>query len=146
MISVSTEISDRRVGEIRGWVLYDGTCQFCRSWVLRLQPILAPRGFTFLALQTPWVREHFRLPEEQLLSEMRLLLPTGEVYDGADAIVALARYVWWARLFALAAVLPGVRPLLRAAYRYVARHRTCSSHACSSEFRVPPTNEGGLTP
>ena len=122
---------DRQAGEVCGWILYDGTCEFCRSWVRRLSPVLKPRGFIFLPLQTPWVREHLHLPEEQLLSEMRLLLPRGEVYGGSDAIVALAKYVWWARPAAMVAVVPGVRLLLRAAYRFVATRRYCLNGACA---------------
>lgn len=130
MISVSTEMNDGTT-PTRGRVLFDGECPFCRSWVRRLEPILGPRGFAFVPLQTPWVREYFHLPEDQLLSEMQVLLRTGQTYGGADAIIALAKYVWWAWPFALVSQLPGVRHALRAAYRHVAARRYCAAGACS---------------
>lgn len=131
MISVFTEMNDKSQVDVRGWVFFDGTCEFCRFWVRRLRPILTPRGFIFVPLQTPWVREHFHLPEEQLLSEIRLLLPTGEAYGGAEAVVALAKFVWWARPLVLIAYIPGMRSLLRAAYRFVASRRYCINGACA---------------
>jgi predicted DCC family thiol-disulfide oxidoreductase YuxK len=149
MISVSTEMNDERPRPSRGWVLFDGDCRFCRSWVRRIEPILAPRGFVFVPLQTPWVRSHFHLPEDQLLGEMRVLLRTDESSGGADAIIVLAKYVWWAwPLVALAAV-PGVRPILRGAYRHIASRRYCISGVCSPnqspDNRVRPTKEGGIS-
>lgn len=142
MISVFTEMSDASQKPDCGWVLFDGECPFCRSWVRRVQPILAPRGFAFIPLQTPWVRAHFDLPEEQLLSEMRVLLRTGETYGGAGAIVVLAKYVWWAWPLVGLAYVPGMRRLLGAAYRHVATRRYCLNGACTtSSPRVEPKNE-----
>jgi lipase maturation factor 1 len=149
MISVVTEMTDATTMPSQGWVLFDGDCQFCRRWVTRMEPILAPRGFVFLPLQTPWVRAFFHFPENQLLGEMRVLLRNGETYGGADAIIALARYVWWAWPLVALAQVPGVRRAIRAAYRRVAARRLCLSGACSvgrdTNLPVPPTGEGGLT-
>lgn len=148
MISVSTEITDATPTPSRGWVLFDGDCQFCRRWVNRMEPILAQRGFIFLPLQTPWVRAFFHFPEDQLLGEMRVLLRNGETHGGADAIVALAKYVWWGWPLVALAQVPGVRRALRAAYRRVAARRQCLGGACSvgrdRNLPMPPTSEGGL--
>jgi lipase maturation factor 1 len=148
MISVSTEITDAASEPSRGWVLFDGDCTFCRRWVNRMEPILAPRGFVFLPLQTPWVRAFFHFPENQLLGEMRVLLRNDETYSGADAIIALAKHVWWAWPLVALAQIPGVRRALRAAYRRVAARRHCLSGACSvdrgTNLPVPPTSEGGI--
>jgi predicted DCC family thiol-disulfide oxidoreductase YuxK len=131
MISVSTEVNDAASKPKRGWILFDGECPFCRSWVRRLEPVLSPRGFAFVPLQTPWVREHFRLPDEQLLSEMRVLVRSGETYGGANAIVAVAKYVWWAWPLVAVAYVPGMRLMLRAAYHHVAGRRYCFDGACT---------------
>jgi predicted DCC family thiol-disulfide oxidoreductase YuxK len=141
MISVSAEITDAIPTPSRGWVLFDGDCQFCRRWVGRMEPILAPRGFVFLPLQTHWVRAFFHFPENQLLGEMRVLLRNGETYGGADAIIALARYVWWAWPLVALAKVPGVRHALRAAYRRVAARRHCLSGACSVPIQVQPSGQ-----
>ena len=67
---------------------------------------------------------------------MRLLLADGRELGGADALVEIARRIWWAwPLFALAQV-PGVMLLLHAAYRQVAANRHCISGAC----RARPSN------
>jgi predicted DCC family thiol-disulfide oxidoreductase YuxK len=115
----------------QGWVLFDGDCQFCRRWIARMEPILTPRGFAFLPLQTRWVRTFLGLPENGLLAEMRLLLRNGETCGGADAIVALAKYVWWGWPLVALAQVPGARRALRAAYRRVAARRYCLSDACT---------------
>jgi predicted DCC family thiol-disulfide oxidoreductase YuxK len=146
MISVSTEITDADPKPSRGWVFFDGDCQFCRRWAARLEPILAPRGFAFLPLQTPWVQRLYA--PNQLLDEMRVLLRSGETYGGADAIIALAKYVWWAWPLVALAHIPGVRRALRGAYRRVAARCGCINGVCStnpdSRPKVPPRNEGGL--
>jgi predicted DCC family thiol-disulfide oxidoreductase YuxK len=73
---------------------------------------------------------------------MRVLLRCGEVYGGADAIVALAKYVWWAWPLVAAAQVPGVRRVLRAAYRQVAARRYCLAGRCAVE-KVPDTHRAG---
>jgi len=149
MISVSTEISEVNRQPALGWVLFDGDCEFCRAWVTRLQPILGPRGFAFVPLQTPWVRAHFHLPEDQLLIEMRVLFSSGEAYGGADAVVELAIYVWWAWPLVVVAHIPGVPWLLRALYRYIAAQRSCLSGTCStnasSAALLSPTDHKGAS-
>jgi predicted DCC family thiol-disulfide oxidoreductase YuxK len=159
-ISVFTEITDAKTHPIRGWVLYDGECQFCLGWVRRMTPVLAPRGFAFLPLQTLWVRAFLHLPEEELLGEMRVLLRdggdgrdeqnecAGQAFGGADAILELAKHVWWAWPLAAVAQIQTVRNLLRAGYRAVAARRYCVNGRCS----LPPrgnsqsksTPEGGI--
>ena len=107
-----------------------------------MEPVLGPRGFSSLALQTPWVRALLHLPEEELLSEMRVLLLDGEMFGGADAIVALARYAWWGWPLVAIAHAPGVRRLLRAAYRRVAAQRYCAGGACATRSEAQLEREG----
>ncbi len=40
-----TTITDRPPVEVRGWVLYDDACGFCRSWIPFWSWTLAKRGF-----------------------------------------------------------------------------------------------------
>lgn len=140
MISVNTERTECRLKpgpskslsqRFRGWILFDADCQFCLAWVRLLSPIFSPRAFVFLPLQTPWVRAFFQLPEEKLLGEMRLLTRNREAFGGADAIIELAKQVWWAWPLVVFGHLPGARPLLRAGYRAIAARRHCLNNSCS---------------
>jgi predicted DCC family thiol-disulfide oxidoreductase YuxK len=114
-----------------GWILYDADCGFCTRWAWRLARFLGPRGYHLAPLQAPWVRQRLALSEEELLCEMRVLTADDALYGGADAFVFLARQVWWTWPFALAARLPGMMPLLRAGYRWVARNRHRLSSTCA---------------
>ena len=63
---------------------YDGDCPFCRSMVNRWRGTLERRGFEIVPLQTEWVRRRLDLPEEELLSELRVLTPDGRVLGHAQ--------------------------------------------------------------
>ena len=126
MNSEIAKLADGAEAWPRGWVLYDGDCALCRKWVARFERTLTVRGFDLAPLQSPWVIECLDLPEHELLSRMRVLTRDGRDFAGADALVCLARHVWWAWPFALAAHLPFGMPALRRAYDFVAQHRHCS--------------------
>lgn len=144
-ISVITETTDGRLEASDspksaprcGWILYDGECSFCLSIVQRLRGVFTSRGFAFLPVQTPWVRAEFNLPGQELLAEMRLLLRNGEKFGGADAILALTKFVWWAWPVAALAHIPGARFLLGVAYRNVASRRYCIGGTCSIRVKSP---------
>ena len=162
-ISVSTEITEDSATELRGWILYDGDCQFCLDWVRRMKPVFVHRGFEFLPLQTPWVRAFFHVPEAELLSEMRVIANkvsngnsgrtehnecVGQGFGGADAIVELAKHVWWAWPLVAIAQIPGTRRLLRAGYRAIAERRYCVDGRCPvprhGNSQNTNTHEGGI--
>ncbi len=114
-----------------GWVVYDGECDLCKRLARRYRAVLERHDYVLVPLQAPWMaaRLHisYGIAPEKMLDEMRVLTGDGRALAGADAVLHLARFVWWARPFTLWARIPGVRPLLRAAYRLVARHRHCAS-------------------
>jgi len=120
----------------RGWILYDADCGFCSRWAWRIALFAGSRGFHLAPLQAPWVRERLAaaagrsLTGGELLHEMRVLTANDSVYGGADAFLFLARRIWWARPLAALAWLPGVMPLARAVYRWIARHRHTLSGSC----------------
>jgi predicted DCC family thiol-disulfide oxidoreductase YuxK len=126
MISLSSEMTDSKGRRARaGWVFFDADCSFCVSTARWLAQVIEPRGFALAPLLDPRVRVLLDLPEEQLLSELRLLTRDGRQFGGADALLRLCREVWWAwPLYALAWV-PGVKSLVRAAYRSFAARRAC---------------------
>src|SRR5262245_40672846 len=127
---------------LRGWVFYDGDCVLCRHWAARFEKILTRRGFDLAPLQAPWAKECLDLDLSQPLVEMRLLTREGRQLGGADALIFLARRIWWAwPLYALAQ-LPGSRPLLRAVYRWMAARRHCAGARCAA--RAPHRWIGGV--
>lgn len=132
MISLSSEMTDTKGRHAsRGWVFFDRDCSVCTSLARRFRRPLETRGFGLAALQDPRVQALLDLPPEDLLREMRVATVDGEIFGGAEAIVFLARQIWWAWPLYAAARLPGVPRTLDACYRWFADHRTCSSGVCS---------------
>ncbi len=131
-------------GTRRGWVFYDSDCAFCTSLARRLEPMLLCRGFHCAALQEPWAAIVLGLSREELLTELRVRTATGKILGGADALLYVARYIWWAwPLFALAQI-PSPRDCFRAAYRWFAEQRHCVAFARPTT--VHPFEEKGGTP
>lgn len=133
MISLITELTDGKGRRARrGWVCFDRDCATCVWLARRFRSALEKRGFGLAALQDPRVALLFRMPEEELLREIRVVTSEGKFYGGADAVLYLAEQIWWAwPLYALSR-LPGMRSLLRAGYRSFAFHRACANDACST--------------
>jgi len=125
---VITEITDSK--NARGWVLFDAQCLLCMRLARHWGPLLGRHRFALVPLQTPWVREFLAKGDGELLSEMRLITSEGDVYGGADALIALARQIWWAWPVYLLARLPTVRPALHKAYAWAARRRHCLGRGC----------------
>jgi hypothetical protein len=73
---------------------------------------------------------------DQLLFEMKVLTAEGKQLGGADALVFLASAIWWTWPVHALARLPGVLPLLRAAYGRAAPHRRCTEASCGTGIRV----------
>jgi len=133
MISLTSEFTDSKGRHARGWLFFDAECAFCLRIVRALVPALQKRGFALAPLQDPRVGTLLGLSPSELLLEMRVLLSNGQQTGGADAAVALAHEIWWARPLVWFSKLPGVMPVLRSAYRWIAAHRKCSAAmSCST--------------
>lgn len=127
MISELTEITETPEGApFRGWIFYDASCSSCRELAHRFENLFVVRGFSFEPLQHEWVQERLNLTQEEALKEMRVLTSEGEVFGGADAVILLARQIWWAAPLPLLARLPSVHAILHRLYRWVAARRTCA--------------------
>ncbi|MBZ5643012.1 MAG: DUF393 domain-containing protein [Acidobacteriia bacterium] len=115
----------------RGLVFFDRDCRVCTSLARRFRHVLAKRGFGLAALQDPRAAALLNVPPAELLREMRVATPDGNVIGGATAIAFLARQIWWAWPLNAAARLPGASRILDAGYSWFANHRRCVSGTCS---------------
>src|SRR5215218_2826495 len=96
-------------------LFFDATCGMCRSAAERWRNTLERRGVAVLPLQSVEAKAGLHLDDEEIPDEIKFL--DGEqVLGGADALIEIARRIWWARPFALSASVPGARTLMRSIY------------------------------
>jgi predicted DCC family thiol-disulfide oxidoreductase YuxK len=129
---------------VRGWVLFDGHCPLCSRLACRFGPMLYRHRLATLPLQTPWVNERLTQRGEQLLAEMRFLIQDGTLFGGADALIELARRIWWAKPIFWLSRVPGAKRVMRKAYVRVASRRSCLAGAC--QVGVDPMHAATRTP
>jgi predicted DCC family thiol-disulfide oxidoreductase YuxK len=106
-------------------LIYDGECAMCRGsalWLMRRA--LSAGRLEILPCRAGERRERFpQVAEAECMTAMQLVLPDGRVLSGADAVPELLRRIrgwgWVAAVFAL----PGIRPLARRVYAWIARNR-----------------------
>jgi len=100
---------------------------------------LKRRGLAMAPLQDPRVGILLGLSQQELLHAIRFVLADGSHYLGADAMLAVARELWWARPLVWAAKLPGIMWLMRAGYQRVARRRRCPAERCIVDRVASPS-------
>jgi len=109
----------------RPTLFYDGECGFCRDAVAVLSRWDRERRIELIPFQDAARVAQFGLPLPALAAAMHLVLPDGRVVAGADAVPELGRLLpgkrWLTWLFAV----PGVRPIARRAYAWIAARRRC---------------------
>ena len=109
----------------RAVLIYDDECPMCRASALWLMRLALSRGALEILPCRSGVRvaRFPQITEAACLAAMQLVLPEGRVLTGADAVPELLRRIrglgWLATVFAL----PGMRPLARRVYGWIARHR-----------------------
>jgi len=135
MISLASEFTDGKGRHARGWLFFDAECGFCTRIARWLRPILSRRGLAVAALQDVRVGALLGLPKSELLRELRFLLSDGRQTGGADAVLAVAREIWWARPLVWLGNIPGMMAVLRRGYRWVAEQRRCSAAACVAQSK-----------
>jgi predicted DCC family thiol-disulfide oxidoreductase YuxK len=136
MISLASEFTDGKGRHARRWLFFDAECAFCTRIARWVAPILARRGIGVAPLQDARVGALLGLSHEELMREMRVLLADGTRCGGADAALALAREIWWARPLVWLARVPGVIGVLRRGYRAIAARRSCAAE--TGECSRPP--------
>jgi predicted DCC family thiol-disulfide oxidoreductase YuxK len=126
MISELTEIRELEQSlPLQGWIFYDRDCRSCRGLARRFGRVFRSRGFEFEPLQEAWVQQRLDVTPAQALEEMRVLTRDGRIFAGADAVIFLARQIWWAAPLDLVARISWVRAALHRIYGWVAANRTC---------------------
>jgi predicted DCC family thiol-disulfide oxidoreductase YuxK len=134
MISLTAELTDSKGLHARGFLFYDAECEFCIKLARWVAPILKRRGIALAPLQDPRVAALLGLSSKELLRELRLIISGDGQYGGADAVIAAAREVWWARPVVWLSKLPGGMTQLRKLYRWVAQQRQCAAAHCSLPY------------
>ncbi len=110
----------------RPLAIFDGDCGFCRLWIARWK---ARTGSKVDYAPSQEVAARFpEISRERFARAVQLVLPDGEVLEGAEAVLALSGETPGSGA-ALAAYrrLPGLAPLLDLAYRLVASHRPAAT-------------------
>ncbi len=97
----------------------------------RIYVPLVRRNFHPVPLQAKWARTRLGLAEGAPLLEMKLLTRDGRIHGGADALVQIARAIWWLCPCFLLAQIPGAKALLRRAYLRLAANRPCDDGVCA---------------
>ncbi len=133
---MNTEITDKNAKAPKGWVFYDAECPLCVRWAGRTRSLLNRRNFELLPLQNSWANERLHLPDSGELTEMRLLLVDGRDFVGADAVMEIARQIWWAWPAWAFGKVPGVILLFRTIYRFIADNRNCGTETCVARSRT----------
>jgi predicted DCC family thiol-disulfide oxidoreductase YuxK len=113
-----------------GWVLYDADCGICTRWVRAWRPTLERYGLAIAPLQSSWVPERTGLSQSEILSDILLLEPNGELHSGPDVYRHLMRRIWWIYPLYLLSITPLLRLAFDWAYRTFASHRMRISGSC----------------
>ncbi|HXO84421.1 MAG TPA: DUF393 domain-containing protein [Gemmatimonadales bacterium] len=106
-------------------VIYDGECGICQQAVRLLKRWDREHVLRYVPFQDGAAVGRFGIALPKLAAAMHLILPDGRVYPGADAIPRLLALFpgkrWLAPLFRI----PGVLPLARRIYAWIAIRRRC---------------------
>ena len=129
---MSLEVVDRP-SRVRGWILYDDSCGFCQRWIPFWEGTLLRRGFAIAPIQAGWVSRTLGLSDEELLSDLRLLLADGRHITGADVYRCVTRCIWWAYPVYLFSIAPLTCRAFDLGYRTFAANRYRISGACRLE-------------
>jgi predicted DCC family thiol-disulfide oxidoreductase YuxK len=136
MISLVSRYTDAKGRRARGWLFYDAECTFCARCARWVAPILRRRGLGVAPLQDPRVSDLLNTPLGELMLAIRYLDERGEQFCGADAIIAIAREIWWAVPLLWFAKFPCGMRWMRSGYAWVAARRSCTAVVCLAESKL----------
>ncbi len=106
-------------------VIYDGECGICRQSVDLLKRWDREQVLRYVPFQDEAAVARFRIALPTLAAAMHLVFPDGRVFAGADAAPELLRLLPGKRWLAVWFRIPGVMPLARRGYAWIAARRRC---------------------
>jgi lipase maturation factor 1 len=107
---------------IKAVLLFDGDCDFCRSWVTRWKEI-AGDAVQYRAYQNA-VREFPQVSLHDCQNAVQLVMPDGKVYSAARAVFEMyaaankRKWILWIYKY-----IPGFAWTSEYTYRYIAKRR-----------------------
>jgi lipase maturation factor 1 len=126
---------------VKPLLIFDGDCGFCRRWIARWK---SATGDSVDYAPAQEVAARFpEIPQEAFARSVQLVVPEGEVFEGAEAVfrsLAGSRGLGW--LLVAYRNVPGFAALTEFAYGVIARHRTAASavtNALWGKSVEPPT-------
>lgn len=109
----------------RPTLIYDGECGFCRRSVDLVRRWDREHRLVLVPFQDEAQVARLGIPLPALAAAMHLVRPDGRVFAGADAAPEILRLVPGGRLLAWLFRVPGVLPVARRVYGWIARQRSC---------------------
>lgn len=124
-------------------VVYDGTCNLCLATVDKLRRMPNRAELTFVSLQSlisgevkPWAGID-GVSYEELMAQLHVTDSQGRRFSGPEGVLLLMRNVPYLSWLSRLGSLPGMRGIVRALYRLIARYRyrlfgqtSCSDGVC----------------
>jgi len=106
-------------------LIYDGDCGFCQRSMELVRRWDREHRLHYVPFQDEARVARFGVPLPALAAAMHLVLPDGRVYAGADAAPEILKLLPGKRWLALPFAVPGVLPIARRVYAWIARRRRC---------------------
>ncbi len=125
----------------RGQIFYDASCGICSATYRRFGPLTERLGFRWVPAQDPRARELLGLEDGQVPDEVKLQTTGGRMLGGADALLHVARAIWWGWPLWAVSRVPGMSSLFRALYRKIATNRHAISGTCGIDPSQPPLDK-----
>lgn len=118
-------------------LIYDGDCGFCCKWVDRLRKRDVNQAIEFLSFQSPErERRYPGIQYDEFQKGGYLYFPDNRFVRGADAAPYILRVLPSWKIFSYFFKIPGVPPISRIVYSWIARNRhRLGDRSC----KVPPS-------
>jgi lipase maturation factor 1 len=121
-------------------LIFDGKCSFCRIWI-EYWKHLTGEAVNYASSQEVGA-EYPQVSPENFKRSVQLVLPGGEFYEGAEAVLrTLAynpsrRWLWWSYRH-----VPGFAAIAEACYRFIAANRNFAYKVTATLFgtRLEPS-------
>jgi acetyl esterase len=106
-------------------LIYDGECGFCMRSMELLRRWDREHRLRYVPFQDEAAVARFGVALPALAAAMHLVLPDGRVYAGADAAPEILKLLPGKRWLAVLFAVPGIMPIARRVYAWIARRRRC---------------------